>query len=397
MIDAFTEKYGIKINSANPDGSSQDEINAVTSQKGQDRAPDVLDVGTSFALPGRRRRTCSRRTRWPPGTTSPTTRRTPTGTGTTTTAATSRSAATPRRSRSARRRFDGPARPAVRGQVALNGNPTQAGAAFGGVWAASLANGGSLDDIGPGIDFFVKLKKAGNFNPVEITPATIQNGETPISHRLGLRQRRPGRASCRGRASTGRSTSRPTACSAASTTRPSASSRRTRPPPGCGRSSSTATRARTSGSRAAPARSGCRRCRRPAPPTPTALKALPAGRGHRRVPDRRSSRPRPRRSSPTAGTRRCPAEYRTSPTPAAPAPRSRGPARPRAGSALGALPFFLYVAVFLLLPVGVLAVEAFRATDPITFQDDAGPPTRSPRSPRAPTGRAYLGSLRALG
>jgi len=71
--------------------------------------------------------------------------------------------------------------PQYAGQVALNGNPTQAAAAFSGVWAASLANGGDLDDIGPGIDFFVEVKEAGNFNPVEITPATIQSGETPIS------------------------------------------------------------------------------------------------------------------------------------------------------------------------------------------------------------------------
>jgi putative spermidine/putrescine transport system permease protein len=33
------------------------------------------------------------------------------------------------------------------------------------------------------------------------------------------------------------------------------------------------------------------------------------------------------------------------------------------------VPFLLYVAVFLLLPVGVLAVEAFRAVDPVTFEE----------------------------
>jgi hypothetical protein len=48
----FTAKYGIKINDANPDGSSQDELNAVNQLKGQDRAPDVLDVGTAFAVKG---------------------------------------------------------------------------------------------------------------------------------------------------------------------------------------------------------------------------------------------------------------------------------------------------------------------------------------------------------
>ncbi|HYO35202.1 MAG TPA: ABC transporter permease subunit [Geodermatophilus sp.] len=60
--------------------------------------------------------------------------------------------------------------------------------------------------------------------------------------------------------------------------------------------------------------------------------------------------------------------------------------------ALGALPFFLYVAVFLLLPIGVLAVEAFRATDPATFEE-----TWSTGSVQAitegPYRRAYIGSL----
>jgi putative spermidine/putrescine transport system substrate-binding protein len=79
MLKAFTDKYGIKINSALPDGSSADEINAVTSQKGQDRAPDVLDVGASFALQAAAQNLTRR------------------ATGTTTTAASSRSAATPRR------------------------------------------------------------------------------------------------------------------------------------------------------------------------------------------------------------------------------------------------------------------------------------------------------------
>ena len=60
--------------------------------------------------------------------------------------------------------------------------------------------------------------------------------------------------------------------------------------------------------------------------------------------------------------------------------------------ALGALPFLLYVAIFLLLPIGVLAVEAFRATDPTTFEE-----TWSTASIRAvtegPYRRAYVGSL----
>jgi hypothetical protein len=52
IMKDFTAKYGIKINDANPDGSSQDELNAVQQLKGQSRAPDVLDVGTAFAVKG---------------------------------------------------------------------------------------------------------------------------------------------------------------------------------------------------------------------------------------------------------------------------------------------------------------------------------------------------------
>jgi putative spermidine/putrescine transport system permease protein len=59
---------------------------------------------------------------------------------------------------------------------------------------------------------------------------------------------------------------------------------------------------------------------------------------------------------------------------------------------LGALPFFLYVAVFLLLPVVVMAVEAFRATDPVTFQESWSTGSITAITKGAYR-RAYLGSL----
>ncbi len=72
-------------------------------------------------------------------------------------------------------------KPDYKGKVALNGDPTKAGSAFAGVFAAALANGGDFDKIQPGIEFFAKLKSSGNYIPVESTPATIEKGETPIS------------------------------------------------------------------------------------------------------------------------------------------------------------------------------------------------------------------------
>ena len=50
IIKAFADKYGIKVNSAQPDAASQDEINAANQLKGTDRAPDVFDLGQSVAL-----------------------------------------------------------------------------------------------------------------------------------------------------------------------------------------------------------------------------------------------------------------------------------------------------------------------------------------------------------
>ena len=72
-------------------------------------------------------------------------------------------------------------KPAYKGQVALNGSPLTSGSAVGGVFAAALANGGSLNNVGPGIDFFAKLKDSGNFITVQSTPQTVASGQTPIS------------------------------------------------------------------------------------------------------------------------------------------------------------------------------------------------------------------------
>jgi putative spermidine/putrescine transport system substrate-binding protein len=44
----------------------------------------------------------------------------------------------------------------------------------------ALSQGGSADNIAPGVDFFRKLKEAGNFLPVDPTPATIESGQTPV-------------------------------------------------------------------------------------------------------------------------------------------------------------------------------------------------------------------------
>ena len=67
-----------------------------------------------------------------------------------------------------------------KGKVALNGDPTSSGSGFNGVLMAAIANGGSAGNIAPGVDYFKKLNDAGNLVPVDVTPATIESGQTPV-------------------------------------------------------------------------------------------------------------------------------------------------------------------------------------------------------------------------
>ncbi|MBZ4016412.1 ABC transporter substrate-binding protein [Streptomyces purpurogeneiscleroticus] len=180
LIDGFQKKYGIKVQVDNPDGASQDEINAVTSRKGQDRAPDVLDLGSSFEISAAQQGLLA-----PYKVASydeiPAAQRDPQARWYNDYGGYMSIGCDAGRVKKCPETFADLLKPQYKGQVALNGNPTKSGSAFGAVYAAALANKGSFDDIQPGIDFFAKLKKNGNYNPVESTPATIEKGETPIS------------------------------------------------------------------------------------------------------------------------------------------------------------------------------------------------------------------------
>ena len=176
IIKAFEEKYGITINSALPDGASQDEINQAKQLQGKDRAPDVFDLGQSVAL--------ANTDMFAPYQVQtfadiPEQFKDPEGTWVNDYGGYMSIG------------YDSSKVPDVtslddllgsdfKGKVALNGDPTQAGAAFSGVVMASIANGGSADDIAPGVEFFKKLKDAGNFLPVDPTAATIESGQTPV-------------------------------------------------------------------------------------------------------------------------------------------------------------------------------------------------------------------------
>jgi putative spermidine/putrescine transport system substrate-binding protein len=176
IISTFEDKYDIKVNSDQPTAASQDEINAAKQLKGSDRAPDVFDLGQSVAL--------ANTDLFAPYQVAtfddiPAEFKDPDGTWVNDYGGYMSigydSAKVPDVTS-----VEDLLGPDFKGSVALNGDPTAAGAAFSGVMMAAIANGGSADDIAPGVDFFGQLKDAGNFLPVDPDSATIESGQTPV-------------------------------------------------------------------------------------------------------------------------------------------------------------------------------------------------------------------------
>ncbi|MGO3147552.1 MAG: ABC transporter substrate-binding protein [Leucobacter sp.] len=176
IIAAFEEEYGIEVNSASPDVSSAEEIQAADNLKGQDTAPDVFDLGTAVALESLDYFAPYQVQTWED---IPAENKEASGlwvndyTGLMSVGYNTDLVEAPET-------LDDLLGADYKGSVALNGDPTQAGAAFAGVGLATIQSGGSLDDFQPGIDFFAELNDAGNFLTVDPTPATIASGETPV-------------------------------------------------------------------------------------------------------------------------------------------------------------------------------------------------------------------------
>jgi putative spermidine/putrescine transport system substrate-binding protein len=177
VLDAFTAKYPeITVNEASPDISSAEEIEAAKTNAGLDTAPDVFDLGLTVALANTDQFAAYKVATWDD---------------------------IPDALKEASglfvgdyggymsigydsSKFDAPKSlddllgGTYKGAVAINGDPTQAGAAFAAVGLATVQSDGTLDDFQPGIDFFSSLNKAGNLLKVDVTTATVASGETPV-------------------------------------------------------------------------------------------------------------------------------------------------------------------------------------------------------------------------
>ena len=181
VIEGFKAKYGLEVNELNPDAGSGDEVEAIKANKDNKgpQAPDVIDVGFAFGPSSKDESLIQpyKVATWD---------------------------SIPDDAKDADGYWYGDyygvlsflvntdvqpdvpkdwadlLDPKYNGQVALSGDPRTSNQAIQSVFAAALANGGSLDDAQAGLDYFAKLNQAGNLVPTISNNGLVAKGETPV-------------------------------------------------------------------------------------------------------------------------------------------------------------------------------------------------------------------------
>jgi putative spermidine/putrescine transport system substrate-binding protein len=181
LLKNFSTGFGIKINELNPDGGSKDEITAIEANKDNKgpAAPDVVDVGLAYGPQGK---TAGDFQAYKVS-------------GWDSIPASAKDAdgfwygdyygvlsfeVNTAKVKNVPADWSDLLKPEYKGQVALAGDPTVSNQATSGVWAAGIANGGSLDDATPGLAWFKQLNDAGNFVPIIAKTANVASGDSPI-------------------------------------------------------------------------------------------------------------------------------------------------------------------------------------------------------------------------
>lgn len=178
-FDAFTAKYGITIDVANPAGTSAQEITALKTLKGQSTMPDVVDIGYSFTDQAISEKLIEKYkpSNWD---TIPANLKDPDGWwvaayyGVMSIAANTKVAPMPEK-------ISDLLDPKYKGKFTLAGDPRSGAGVLAAVFAAALANGGTLDNIQPGIDFFAELAKRGNLVNTTSVASALSTGQASVT------------------------------------------------------------------------------------------------------------------------------------------------------------------------------------------------------------------------
>jgi putative spermidine/putrescine transport system substrate-binding protein len=188
VIDRFTELYGLTYNGLAPDAGSADELEAIRANQNNPgpAAPDVVDIGLGFA-PEAKDEGLLQPYMVATWDSIPDDAKDPEGFwygdyyGVLAFEVNTDVVANPPQD------WADLLNPEYNGQIALAGDPRVSAQAVQSVFAAGLANGGSLDDPAGaaqlGLEFWAEVAEAGNLVPVIAESGTVASGETPISIR----------------------------------------------------------------------------------------------------------------------------------------------------------------------------------------------------------------------
>ena len=178
-FEEFSNKYNVKVTVDSPDASSAEELQAVQNLKGQSTQPDVLDIGYSFTSPAVQQGLVEayKPSNWDE---IPDQFKDPEGKWVSAYYGVIEFGVNTNKVKDVPTSFKDLLDPKYKGQIALSGDPRQGASSIAGVFAASLANGGSLDDIEPGVAFFEELSNSGNLVSISDPAGALTTGEAAI-------------------------------------------------------------------------------------------------------------------------------------------------------------------------------------------------------------------------
>ena len=174
-IDTFQAAFGIHINDDNPDGSSAYEINSIKTAPAASQ-PDVVDIGASHIADAAGLFSNYKVQTWND---IPNQWKDPNGNwfgnyqGQIVIGYDSKLKVKPKAIKDL-------TNPAFKGVVGIAGDPTGAQEALISVFAADKANGGTFNNIKPGVDFYHNLKKMGNLSGATADATHIVTGNPKV-------------------------------------------------------------------------------------------------------------------------------------------------------------------------------------------------------------------------
>lgn len=176
-FEGFTEKFGVEVEVSNPDGSSAEELEAVRTLKGQATQPDVLDIGATFTKQAIDEDLVEP---YKPSTFDEIPENLKDADGNWTAAYYGvMSIGVNANEVDVPKTWEDLKDPQYKGKIYI-GDPREGASQLAAVFAAGLANGGSLDDISKGIEFFAGLADDGYLVSAESGAQALSTGEAAV-------------------------------------------------------------------------------------------------------------------------------------------------------------------------------------------------------------------------